>query len=110
MADTYVCKGSFALGTACGKCSKCLKEIADYKAGQQASDKLYTPTSSPQTERVLRQRIRELEADLKSLRNAGDRLSFCARASVERAEQNADLVDAINGWADAVSPDTDTGG
>ena len=51
------CRGSFALGTACGKCSRCLTEIEIYKAMTVERDKLNTPSSAYS-------RIEELEAKL----------------------------------------------
>ncbi|WP_296763783.1 hypothetical protein [Sediminimonas sp.] len=60
-----------------------------------------------------RQRAKTAEAERDRLQKAGDRLSFCAQASGGSAGQDADLVDAINGWAEARSAlqtDTDTEG
>ena len=51
------CRGSFALGTACGKCSRCRREIESYNAMKAVRDKLNTPSSALS-------RIEELEAKL----------------------------------------------
>ena len=56
MSDV-TCRGSFALGTACGKCSRCRREIESYNAMKAVRDKLNTPSSSLS-------RIEELEAKL----------------------------------------------
>ena len=56
MSDV-TCRGSFALGTACGRCSRCRREIESYNAMKSVRDKLNTPSSAIS-------RIEELEAKL----------------------------------------------
>ncbi len=56
MSDV-TCRGSFALGTACGRCSRCRREIESYNAMKFVRDKLNTPSSAIS-------RIEELEAKL----------------------------------------------
>lgn len=63
MSADVVCRGSFALGTACGHCSKCRDQIAAYSAMKRVDAALGTP--SP----ILR-RIAELEAENERLRDA----------------------------------------
>ena len=69
MSDV-TCRGSFALGTACGRCSRCRREIESYNAMKSVRDKLNTPSSAIS-------RIEELEA---KLAKAVDALKFYAEA------------------------------
>jgi len=39
MSDV-ICRGSFALGTACGRCSKCLKEKENYQSSKSVHERL----------------------------------------------------------------------
>ncbi|WP_417816568.1 hypothetical protein [Tritonibacter scottomollicae] len=56
MNDAPNCRGSFALGGACGFCPKCREQQARYAAGQKVNAALNTPTSA------LRE-IRDLQAE-----------------------------------------------
>lgn len=40
------CRGSFALGTACGMCSKCSADIDRYNAGVNLREALNPPTTA----------------------------------------------------------------
>lgn len=44
--DNITCRGSFALGTACGKCSKCLEEINRHNAVVKMREALNPPTTA----------------------------------------------------------------
>ena len=55
MTDNLTCRGSYALGTACGRCSRCKAEKDRYYASMEVDAALNTPSIS------LR-KIREAEA------------------------------------------------
>ena len=84
MSDV-TCRGSFALGTACGKCSRCRREIESYNAMKSLRDKLNTPSSALETTRKQADRIKELEAKLakaeRALRDVSQSLDWNAHGA-----------------------------
>lgn len=77
MSDV-TCRGSFALGTACGRCSRCRREIESYNAMKSLRDKLNTPSSAIS-------RIEELEAKLEEAQYEIDFLNAQLEAWQEMA-------------------------
>lgn len=68
MSDAPNCRGSFALGSACGFCPKCRKHMADYAAGKKACDALNTPSSALRETRDLKAQLTALQAENARLR------------------------------------------
>ena len=81
MSDV-TCRGSFALGTACGKCPRCRREVESYNAMKAVRDKLNTPSSALA-------RIEELEAELHLMKTSG---------IVEVAVRNPSVMEYMRHW------------
>ena len=87
-----ICRGIFALGTACGHCKKCREQIAQREAQQRVDAALNTPTLS-------HRKIRELEAAIERLTAE----KAAAEAEVKR------MREAIRPFVEYVHDDTRKG-
>lgn len=58
------CRGSYALGTACGKCEKCVDQREQFAANQRVHSALNTPSSALREIRELKERAKQAEAKL----------------------------------------------
>ena len=96
--DDVVCRGSFALGTACGKCSKCRAQKEKYYAAKSVHEKMDDYTA-------LQARVAELEKANGHLRNNIRGLKRNIFRKTQRAEAaEALLVQAREEWLEANDP------
>jgi chromosome segregation ATPase len=97
MGDVYmsgiVCKGSFALGTACRRCSRCLAESKRWQASQAVHSALNTPSSALKEIRELKAKVVELEKELSAPNPHINTLcKQLAKVTKERADAQARIA------------------
>lgn len=81
-----VCRGSYALGTACGKCEKCVEQKEQFAAKQSVNAALNTPSSALKEIRELKERVAELSLELDEARHHRHELASTWRDRAEKAE------------------------
>jgi chromosome segregation ATPase len=97
MGDVYmsgiVCKGSFALGTACRRCSRCLAESKRWQASQAVHSALNTPSSALKEIRELKAKVVELEKELSAPNsNISALCKQLAKVTKERTDAQARIL------------------
>jgi len=96
MSDV-TCRGSFALGTACRKCSRCRREIESYNAMKAVRDKLNTPSSAISRIEELEAKLRESALqELSALGQASEAYQAQLAAEARTVDLEAKLAEAVD--------------
>jgi predicted nucleic acid-binding Zn-ribbon protein len=110
MGDVYMsgiaCRGSFALGNACRKCSRCLAEIKRWEAAQSVHSALNTPSSALKEIRDLKAKVVELEKELSAPNsNISALCKQLAKVTKERTDAKAKLEEAFQAGRESTVKD-----